>query len=450
VEFHKAVRELKSKTNVEDNLKFYFDCVKEKAFDYAQVNFAFELLTLADSKVDLEKSIHADVVKQFLELISKGDEVSFDALNALRTENRNHMESVTKAVDQFTMLEYVLNRIEHQYVMPKSLDFGYSDLDKTDELLKFLGNFEQDAQNMYIMQILEQLPVRMTKNRFYETVSDRLSIYKEGDVSSFKAMVDSVKSAAGLTEDQCAYSGELVQIFNDLSTADLKTLPKKDYDAFVNKLAVIGEALNQDMDFGSSIQQLLNHYVAVVLSGNTADLNEACKTIVDASMEAFNGNLEALADGYDACTSLEGKLEETERDLTDVMQVADEIAESFAGQFETFEKDFERLHQLSLLCSNSLFADIDGSDLKVDFKTVDQTLFDEVVLELNKAFAALFATVSKPFVRATMARVFSLLPPRFHSQEELETFIYESLAACTDEAEKIGCLEVIENIMDQA
>ena len=46
-----------------------------------------------------------------------------------------------------------------------------------------------------------------------------------------------------------------------------------------------------------------------------------------------------------------------------------------------------------------------------------------------------------------MSRVLSILPPRFSSAEEYEDYALSALSACTDAAEKLGCVEVLTHLI---
>lgn len=54
----------------------------------------------------------------------------------------------------------------------------------------------------------------------------------------------------------------------------------------------------------------------------------------------------------------------------------------------------------------------------------------------------------KIVVRAVMARLLSALPLFFTSVEELKGFVLGSLTACSDQAEKAVCADLIRQIME--
>jgi len=458
MDLHKLIRELKSKKNVEENLLSFVSETNKAAFRFAKISLSFYFLTLSDNCLsgllaDEKNAVFAPELKELGKLLNaylSGKEVDPQKVEALRVQNRALVENITKAVDQFTTLEYVLNRVEHRFVGQKSLDKDYSDYEKTHELITYLGNFEKDAQNLAVMRILEQLPVRLTKNKFYETVSERLSIYKEGEVSSFLSMVDSIKSASGINDgtEEVLYP-ELNEIYQKCSGSNFEETTRNDFESLQEQLANIGETLNLHMDLGSSVQEVLNAFEVVVLSKEHAAMEEreekACDLILNESYKAFSGKKKSLNNAYEACSILEGKLEESEEEYRNWMNEYEVFANDFEKEIASGKIPFDQLYAIFILCSNSAFADVEKKD--AIHNLVTDKFFNEVTLKLNESYAALFATLSRPFIRGIMARVFSLLPPRFQSQEDLENFIYESLSACHDEAEKLGCLEIIENIM---
>ena len=59
-----------------------------------------------------------------------------------------------------------------------------------------------------------------------------------------------------------------------------------------------------------------------------------------------------------------------------------------------------------------------------------------------------FASCQKPVVRAIMATTLSYLPISFHSPDELQSHIRNSLECCTDPAEKATCMELLLQMME--
>lgn len=54
--------------------------------------------------------------------------------------------------------------------------------------------------NTRIQQFVAQLPVRMTKQRFYDILSNSFKIYKNGEKQSLIDFVEAIKEAASFRE----------------------------------------------------------------------------------------------------------------------------------------------------------------------------------------------------------------------------------------------------------
>lgn len=97
-------------------------------------------------------------------------------LDQLREEVTREVEILTAYTDCFQIYEYVLNRMERSYrSLPKT---GLDDESFLAMLMAFITNTRESAvMNGRIRQIIGQLPVRLTKQKFYGLVLEGLSVY---------------------------------------------------------------------------------------------------------------------------------------------------------------------------------------------------------------------------------------------------------------------------------
>ena len=130
-------------------------------------------------------------------LLSDDPGKDIDNIRSFRDEITSRMKVLTAYTDFFELHEYILNRKEAglfgqiQKVSPEELaeeayQYVFSDGDKM-------------VINTRIQSVVEQLPVRMTTQRFYDILSEAIAIYKGGEIQSARDFMESLRDAALLS-----------------------------------------------------------------------------------------------------------------------------------------------------------------------------------------------------------------------------------------------------------
>jgi len=465
-EIHSVIRNIKSKNDLVASLNDYKNVVLKDAYDLGLSSFAlnyvglFETLSeqnateetvavLQDPKgMALYDALNA-LVKRFM----AGETGLSEELAALRRENIGRMTEITSLIDVFTLDEYIMNRLEHQFDGEKALSADYDDESMTQELLQFLASGGRDSQNILISEMIAQLPVRMTKNRFYEVVNERLSVYKTSDVSALKDIYGMLESAAGLkkADPEDALSGKLARLDEALKSAEPAKLTEAEYRMLVADLTETAMDLNNASDLAEMIELVLNSFLTAVLSaecGSDSD-DTAARTIISKVLEMTGGeSTYTIDDIYRDCEALEGKIEEFQERFTSDSAFLQEIHARYDAELEEngLTEDYKKADSVSALMSNSAFASLDAR-LEEQEEEVTDEFFNDLVRELNTRFSELFSECKKTYTRAVMGRAFSVIPPRFATQEELESYIFGSLSGCSNVSEKMGCIDLLNELM---
>ena len=106
---------------------------------------------------------------------------------------------------------------------------------------------------------------------------------------------------------------------------------------------------------------------------------------------------------------------------------------------------WDNLKKVQLLLSGSSFVELDS--VSEDKQEVTRELLEKELHQFFGELEGLWKGMPKAVVRATMARMLSNLPVCFNSVPELELYIKNSLASCTDLDEKTISMELIRTIM---
>ena len=147
----------------------------------------------------LSKRYHG-LLKDFLEGSLKPEE-----LNGLRDETASAMEANTAYTDAFQAYEYVLNRLEGRFEpqLMGNRNVQPDEEEWTAEIMAYITDTDEAmVVNERIQSVVGQLPIRLTRNKFFAMVEEGMSVYKGGPASSLDDMLYILRSEAMLVRSQ--------------------------------------------------------------------------------------------------------------------------------------------------------------------------------------------------------------------------------------------------------
>ena len=104
-------------------------------------------------------------------------------------------EILTAFSDCFQIYEYVLNRVERRFLVMK--DSGRTPAGLAAELVQHIAGLEDDAgRNEMLREIIAQLPVRFTRQKFYSLVMERFSVLTGVSKASIEDFLYMLKTSA--------------------------------------------------------------------------------------------------------------------------------------------------------------------------------------------------------------------------------------------------------------
>ena len=407
-----------------------------------------------DSKMD---SIVLRCIKEYAKLYN-GEETDpeFDpaeALDTLRNGIIRLMESLTGYTDFFAIHEFILNRKETQSEIMLSGEAPVVDIEMLlGKLEKYIFSEKDKAWiNSQIQLILEQLPVRMTKQRFYDILSESLNLYKGGELSVAKGFADAVRGIAGLTgetvkEDDCPEEG-IRAVFSRLEEAksrfqsvEYKTISVdevKELSDLVHEVAAEIESLSTDL---MQLTEIINDLLALFLLMPIMD-----RTYLDDRFEAALAILNAPGKNEDQLYLLEGAQEDVNEGLYYLGLSFDRVSKEMnPGVVRNLEK-------AAYLTSGSTFVDLEAmlALSEKEQEMADETSLETVKNELIADFDVLFSGMEKELRRAIMARCFGYLPVFFNTKDEVTEYFRYTLEQCHDAGELATVSELLQMIMEE-
>lgn len=457
----KIVGDLLKNKNVDNHLQEYYGKFMEINNKYAMIHLAMNYYTYYVGTFEDGGMIApgykatVDSINMSIEHYMNGSEEltnDIKALEQLREQIIEKVKDITCYIDKYNIYEYALNRVEYRF-HDEDYPSGYSDESFTRQIMQFILEDEDNMMiNSKIKDVIGQLPVRLTKNKFFEMLSNGMSIYNGGTKESLDDFLYMIRTCSMLesTETMGTNYPHLAEAFEQLNSIKLKDITSADYQELKDKLSDITTYIDDEMDTCMMVQTILNDLLLVLYTRENCNSDKvviACNEIIKNTNLLFMGKFstKSLEEIEDMFVMLEGEQEKL-YPMISSYDITDQIKDSYLDDIKELglEEQYNIVFKIPKLNSDSMFVEMD--------KEADSTILDENYLEKQKEkmvseYRELFNKNDKLINRAVMSAVLSELPIFFNNISELQDYIYNTLSICTDKAEKLACIEIINGIM---
>lgn len=238
-----------------------------------------------------------------------------------------------------------------------------------------------------------------------------------------------VKLPAGMKEER----PELYDLLEVLRQADYRDMEKAAFENCQGCVTLGSSRLNNSADDLLILMDLINDLYVLQLCKEEALMDgmeeQAVRQILSGVWDHFEaGRKEMLAD-----------------EITEMLSKLEGIQESAFGSFlQSGDQEQEKdpvMVKIDLLLSGSSFVSLEiekGQEEPADRKWIEKQ---------GEAFCGrldeTLKVLSKPVMRAVMAKILSALPNIFTNAQELEDYIKNSLESCTDVTERETSMELL-------
>lgn len=360
---------------------------------------------------------------------------------AFREQIQKEMEAVVAYTDCFQTYEYALNRMERRFdeTLPVS---ELSDEAFVRQIMGFLTATKDAAtMNRRIQEVIGQLPIRFTRQKYYGMVREALSAYIGADSEALENIMYLLRTGAMVelsAEKKDAYP-ELQALAEPLAQIRFKELTPEAYRNAVQAVALASEKLYALSEYCQTMQEMANDLYLIVLTREAAVRDagqEACATGIIKGLLALDGK--AIPEELEEAL---GGLEGVQEEYYEKYQRLDPAPEYQDGE----DEEAYRMRCVDLLMSTSTFVTLKENRQP---KTVEVGDIDRAVDGFVALTEPVFAGLQKPVLRAVMAATLSALPVCFNSLDEIQAYVTNSLGSCSDIAEKETCKELILHLME--
>lgn len=438
---------------LEKNLPVYLKGVAGAYFGMANYNLAMQYTTfsqavagheiLLDEREEYYVGELSDLIMGYLsENVSpQFYEDGIKKLFSLRERLCADMQAVTDFSDKLYLHEYVMKRLA-----PK-METGVEEFDEkaaTQELMAFL--FEESRKESLrenISFLISELPLRMTRARFFAWVRSSAAAFRELDAEGLNRTFYMLYSAAGLMEpegrERFPELGAVLAFFDAL---EYRSLNEEKYEEAKVMLESATEQLNRVSDIYMSLMEIANSLTSVFLtapyvSAEDGQAAECCKRAISLNFKEEPATEEEV---FDAFAAFEGVPEELEAELLREEAFLEEfpVKDDLIGAMMQ-KVLYTRIRYAKQLHTTSLFVVLD--------EKFEETGFEEELEKFCSALSEKLDGGQKGINRARMAQVLYHLPVPFTRSSEVQSYILAAFENCHDMSEKQASRRILLEFM---
>lgn len=465
-EIGKIVRQLQKKKNLDVNLTQYITTMYTDTYRLSSIRLTLNYPTFYELYRDKQSLLEIpdclqDLCARYVQIAEKVadghvDEqaVLLQQITQLREDSTKIMQVLSTFTDRFSIYEYVMNRVEYKFREDKNENLDMEVFRR--KLIAYItADKDGNASRMRMTEVIEQLPMRMSRLRFFQVLQNGLSVYKGSQLQSLEDVVDTIRTCAMLDEPEGfhTYFPGLDSILTCMAQGDYGSdMSEESFHEIRSNMTVGLNALNAYMDIALLLQELINDTNVVILSlphvyGTVPE--EALSRKVLHSLSALaQGGWSALEETFFAdYDELLGKQEECYAAFHEGEGALQDLMDMYARQIEEkqMKHSYQELQGIARLLSGSLFAELQANEDEriAEGKDVDAH-YEELASQLRGAFKQRPRNIN----RAVMAKIITHLPPFITRYDDLESYIETSLMGCQDKNERAACVEILQSMMD--
>lgn len=463
-------RNVRSGKLPEENIPQLFNYLADQYYDYAGVKLAMHYYAFYESYCDDEDNWSAEAK----EILSEINKVIYE--NILQKQNLTNMEEVVSSVDKirkdimnrmniltaytdlFQIYEYIINRTEYRFreeiVSEDAEEFAK-------EILRYIFESQDNVViNNKIKEIIGQLPVRITKQKYLDLLKDSIFIYFGADQSSLETYLYMIRTSAMLyrEEGMDRLYPKLREQKDTLAHLKYNEINAEEYADAERLLKQATIFLETEASVYYSLQEIVNEVYTLLLCSTYAGMSaakadqreEAIISILQGINHAFLQESKEEPDSslIEKFNSIEGVQEELSYDIDLLEEALYEVDKNYRTLAESMMVDqlLNVLLRSRNLLSNSLFINLEE---EMEERTVDEEILGAEADKLERELVELFAGHDRVVSRAVMSNTLNKMPVFFKNHKEVMDYVLYSLERCTDQSEKTACIEIIRGIMSE-
>lgn len=460
----KLVTDINREKDLEIKLPEYVNLLGEQYNLYATVKMCMNYYTMKEMVQESDDQ-SAEYVSQFAKItelidkhIIKHEAVAADSIEvvkSIRTSIEKRMKNLTSFTDGYEIYEYILNRAEAR-VMDSEEEIDTELLSNKLYNYVFMDN-DTVLINSKLQLIMSQLPVRMTKMKFFDIVARTLTIYTGSEKTSADEFIEMLRGAILLDKPEgfeVEYP-ELFKLYSKLTEIDYKDIKKDDFINLGEELSSAAALISNEVSVYMLLQEIVNDVYALLLTVESAYSENENRIGYKSALEILENclkedNMETLPEMLmTKFIDIEGVQETIYENIMLLEAIYEDIA---SGRSELIDSlgirtAFDNLGIIEKLLSTSLFINIDKA------KTSSEELADSDYINTEKEklitdLTMLFKSVDKVVTRSMMSKLLAAMPIFMNNKQEIKDYFDYVLNNCNDASELTACSKLLNDIME--
>ncbi len=465
---------LKHGINIEESIPDYLEAFRELYKEFSELNLGMYYFMFYENYIASYNKMDArelDILNRLNKLISKcfhpykdnkhhtysnvSNEDDIKALEVIREDITKGMKILTNYTDILLIYDYVLKRIEFRFTD------NLVDIDDelvTNEIINYI--FETKDQvliNNKLSDVISQLPVRMSRYKYFDLISESFSLFEDMNLVSLESYLYMIRSSAMLYE----LSGmedvfpELNSTKVELETSNYSDISQDEWIRLTSLLDETTDKINYLADYFYGLQEMANQLYIYLLnakeSKQTSNQEEAKRPMVSVICQVnhnFTNNLLNLSDETSSLLSeTEGIQEELLGDISNMESVFSMVEDKYRDVLVSrgLEQSYDNLKKSQIFFTNSLFFEVNKAE---DDRILTKAEINEEKMRLVSDIEDLFKKNSRYVNRAVMANTLNKIPGFLINQDEVLQHINSSLTQCRDMAEKKASIDIIQTFWE--
>ena len=384
-------------------------------------------------------------------------EEAIQTIDAIRKDIMKRMDALTAFTDIFQTYEHVLNRLEYRFHGKVE---AIEEEEFAKEILRYIFDSEDNMIiNEKIKDIIGQLPIRMTKQKYFELLKNSINAYLGTDTSALDSYLYMLRTSAMLYQEEGMESlyPELWEKKEFLSHMAYKDISKENYKKALSILQAVTLFMEMETTLYYSLAEITNEVYALLLcapyEGMVPSETTAAEQAVLQILHEINRNflksekIELSEDLLEKFTDMEGIQEDMSFEIVTLEDALYEVKVNHKPLIDSLM--LKPLLQVLLLSqdllSNSLFINLEEDNTTENI--VDEAKVNKETKALEEQLSVLFRNHDRMIGRAVMANTINKMPVFFVNHKEVMDYVLYSLERCSDEYEKSACVEIINEIM---
>ena len=376
-----------------------------------------------------------------------------DKLINISNTIQEDMKVLSHYADEVEIYEYIINRIEGKYI-DNVYKLNEDDNSFAGYLIQSIFDTEDNVViNEKIKLSLSQLPIRMTKGKFYEFIENAFKMHKGNYINDFNNFIELLKDVSIFNDEDVKFNSISSNI-EVLRKTDYNTLDANQYKDVTNHKSLIAKEIEVINSVYTMLINIINNLMEISYCDRyDSYIDNEELLVIDDLFRLLKGTSNISYDDqiYIGLEKIEGVLENNYEEIKRYSSVFELAKNKFDKEIKEYGYSitFSNIEKIDyMISSSSYFVNPELIRNKEDESRVDEFTLMKSMKEFITLLDNYLKDKDREYKRATMGRLLYYLPVTFRKPQEIHEYILNSLQQCSNLYEKNAAKEIIRSVMN--